>query len=148
MRKIVYIGLKPLKVDNIAKTGLSWTPGQIQEVEDLEKAEKLLEYGNVWADAEKPYDMQKVTLQLVEEKQEDFTVHIAPQGGEPASSLWEPIEIKVTGDVFKKLQDNEMTAVIMTNEDADAFSIWKKSPPVSEVAEEVKRRLGRPKKVA
>lgn len=47
--RISYIGDKPSKVDNVAGTGLTWTPGQVHEVENLEAARKLLAHSGVWA---------------------------------------------------------------------------------------------------
>jgi hypothetical protein len=46
--RIAYIGGKSVKVDNIAGTGLSWTPGQVHEVESPEACRKLLAHSGVW----------------------------------------------------------------------------------------------------
>lgn len=53
MRRVMYIGSKPSKPDNIAGTGLNWTPGQIHEMTDDAKALKLLQHSAVWVDADK-----------------------------------------------------------------------------------------------
>ena len=42
-----YIGIKPVKEDNVARTGLAWTPGQVLEV-DTDKAGLLLKHPDVW----------------------------------------------------------------------------------------------------
>ena len=47
MKMIQYHGPKPLKRDNVASTGLTWTPGQIHHVVD-ETARKLLAYSSIW----------------------------------------------------------------------------------------------------
>lgn len=124
MRKIVYIGNKPQKSDNVAGTGLSWTPGQTHEVEDDKKAEKLLEHTSVWADASKPFEVRKPLA--VADAPPPAQVKIIPQGGEEVSVFWEPIVIPVPGHIFKKLQDKELQAVFMSPVDADAFADWKK----------------------
>lgn len=46
--RIAYIGTKPNKADNVAGTGLSWTPGQVHEVENPEACKKLLAHSCVW----------------------------------------------------------------------------------------------------
>jgi hypothetical protein len=45
---IRYIGRKARKFDNVAGTGLSWLPGQIQAIHDDEKASRLLAYADIW----------------------------------------------------------------------------------------------------
>lgn len=47
MKMIQYHGPKPLKRDNVARTGLVWTPGQVHFVPD-EAAQKLLAYPSIW----------------------------------------------------------------------------------------------------
>ena len=47
MKMIQYHGPKPLKRDNVARTGLTWTPGQVHLVVD-ETARKLLAYSSIW----------------------------------------------------------------------------------------------------
>lgn len=50
--QIRYIGLKPIKQDNVANTGLSWSgAGDVREVTDLVAARKLLSYPLVWEEA-------------------------------------------------------------------------------------------------
>lgn len=123
MRKIVYLGHKDRKFDNIAQTGLAWARGEILEVADDKKAEKLLEHADIWADAEKPFQLRPV-LAVVAPGLEP-RVEILPQGGEFVSATWEPIKLTVPADVFKRLQDKEYVALFVKPEDADAFSAWK-----------------------
>lgn len=47
MAKATYIGTKERKEDNVAGTGLSWTPGQTHEVSAL-AASKLSAHPSVW----------------------------------------------------------------------------------------------------
>lgn len=125
MRKIVYIGTKEQKGDNVAGTGLVWTRGQIIEVQDDAKAAKLLEHSNVWADAATEYKMAP-DISLVKPTQEpEPKVNLIPSGD--VSPFWEPVVIPVPADVFKRIQDKELLAVFMTSEDADAFEVWKKA---------------------
>lgn len=123
--KIVYLGLKEQKSDNVAQTGLIWQRGQVLEVVDPKKAAKLLEYPQVWADADKPYQLAE-PLQVVSTGIEP-RVEIVPQGGTQAGAYWEPIRIPVPEEVWGRLQAKEFEAVFMTPADAEAFSIWKKA---------------------
>lgn len=50
MKLVQYIGNKLMKTDNIARTGLVWTQGQVHPVTD-ESAAKLLAYPSVWIEA-------------------------------------------------------------------------------------------------
>lgn len=47
MKSIQYHGPKVSKRDNVARTGLVWTPGQVHFVPD-EAAQKLLAYPSIW----------------------------------------------------------------------------------------------------
>ena len=47
MKLIQYHGPKPRKRDNVARTGLTWTPGQVHPVAD-DVAAKLLAYSSIW----------------------------------------------------------------------------------------------------
>ena len=125
MRKIVYIGSKAAKFDNVAKTGLSWTRGQVQEVEDDLKAEMLLGHPHVWQAAEKEY---KLAPEIAAVPEPEPRVNIVPQGGEETTIYWDPIVVAVTGDVFKRIQANELQAVFMSPADAQLFSEWKGAP--------------------
>lgn len=54
MKLIKYIGEKKLKRDTVAGTGLTWTPGQVQEVDNAAAA-FLLKYPSVWEeDSDEP----------------------------------------------------------------------------------------------
>lgn len=53
--RIKYVGNKPSKEDNVAGTGLRWTPGQVHEVASLEACAKLVVHSGVWViDQETP----------------------------------------------------------------------------------------------
>jgi hypothetical protein len=74
MTKIRYIGVKPVKFDNVADTGLTWNgAGDVHEVSDPAKASKLLANSLIWdepspAAAKKPEpDAGKTTVQQVVE---------------------------------------------------------------------------------
>lgn len=123
--RVVYIGHKDQKGDNVAQTGLIWVPGQIQEVADEKKAAKLLEHKEVWADADKPYQMVpelKIVAPGIEPRLE-----ILPTGGEFVSSHWEPLRLTVDKDVFARLRSEELTTLFVTPAEADAFAAWKKA---------------------
>ena len=47
MKQVQYVGVKSRKMDNIAGTGLVWTPLQVHPVPD-DAAARLLAYPNVW----------------------------------------------------------------------------------------------------
>jgi hypothetical protein len=48
---VKYIGKKAVKRDNVAGTGLEWTPGQIHVLPTVQ-AIKLLRHPDIWADAD------------------------------------------------------------------------------------------------
>lgn len=118
--RIVYLGTKEVKGDNVAKTGLVWSRGQILEVEEPEKAAKLLEYPEIWADAEKDYTLAEPP----KPREQNPQVNVIPQ--DATSPYWEPVVIPIPGDVFKQVQEKSLIPVFMTPEDADAFSAWKR----------------------
>lgn len=117
--KIVYVGTKPQKGDNVAQTGLVWTRGQIHEVADEKKAAKLLEHPLSWADAEKDYNL------VPELKAVDPTPRVNVIPANAVSPFWEPVVVTVPEDVFIGMRDKKLVAVFMTSEDADAFAEWK-----------------------
>lgn len=47
MKQVQYVGIKSRKMDNIAGTGLVWTPLHVHPVPD-DAAARLLAYSNVW----------------------------------------------------------------------------------------------------
>lgn len=57
MKLVQYIGNKSTKTDNIARTGLVWSQGQVHPVTD-EAAQKLLAYPTVWIEATHEKDQQ------------------------------------------------------------------------------------------
>lgn len=46
---VEYIGTKPVKKDNVAETGLSWTPGQVHYLPVI-IATKLFAHPSIWID--------------------------------------------------------------------------------------------------
>lgn len=125
MKKIVYIGHKEIKADNVAQTGVVWTRGQVQEIVDDKKAEVLLKHPLIWKDADgkKPEEIQELLLPELAAVAPEPRVSIIPQGD--TSPYWEPVVVPVPADVFTKLQTKDLVAVFMTSEDADAFAEWK-----------------------
>lgn len=117
--KIVYVGLKEMKADNIAGTGLVWTRGEIHEVEDPVKAAKLLEHTLIWQNADAKYELLPAPAVV----QPDPRVNIIPSAS--ASPYWEPVVIPVPGDVFARLQKKELVAVFIKADEADAYADWK-----------------------
>lgn len=57
MKMIQYHGPKPLKRDNVARTGLTWAPGQVHPVVD-EAARKLLAYSSIWREVSSDEETQ------------------------------------------------------------------------------------------
>ena len=123
MKRIVYVGAKEQKGDNIAQTGLHWSRGQIHEVADDKKADMLLAHTSTWKDADQPYDLAPA-ISLASAPPEP-KVSIIPHGGQEVSPFWEPVVITVQGETFMKLKDKALIAVFMTKEDADAYDTWK-----------------------
>lgn len=117
--RIVYIGTKEMKGDNIAQTGLTWVRGQVQEVADEKKAAKLLEHPLIWANADAEYEMIP-ELKAVDPKPR---ANFVPSNA--TLPYWEPVVIEVPEDVFARLRDKELVAVFMTGKDADEFADWK-----------------------
>ena len=114
MKKIVYVGLKPQKGDNVAKTGLVWKKqGDVQEVADDEKAAKLLEYPDIWADADAKYELRDAA---------DIKAPV------PTASVLVPgarFEIAMSAEALSQVARGELRAVFMTDADEKAFAEWK-----------------------
>jgi hypothetical protein len=119
MMRIVYVGFKEMKADNVAGTGLVWSRGEIHEVEEEAKVAKLLAHPLIWRDADQPYELMPVPVAVKPEPR----VSIIPVDNQ--APYWEPIVQTVPGDVFDRLQKKELVSVFMTAEDADAFADWK-----------------------
>lgn len=117
--RIVYVGLKDLKADNVAGTGLVWTRGQIHEVEDAAKAAKLLEHKLIWQDADSKYEL------VPEPKAVPPAPRVSIIPKDAVSPYWEPVVMAVPEEVFAGLQKKELVAVFMTEVDADKFADWK-----------------------
>ena len=112
--KVVYIGLKPQKGDNVAGTQLVWAPGQVHEIADEKIAAKLVEHADIWADAAKPY-------KLLEQ-------------GDPSRAPLPSVTITVPGakfiveeppEVLSGIAQGALIAVFMTKEDRALFEEWK-----------------------
>lgn len=123
--KIAYIGIKEIKGDNIAQTGLVWTRGQVQEVADEKKALKLLEHPLIWANVEGKSVEEIAALMVQELKAVPPEPRVSFIPDAPASPYWEPFVTVVPEEVLKKLQTKELVPVFMSDADADAFSDWK-----------------------
>jgi hypothetical protein len=91
MTQIRYIGLKPVKQDNVANTGLIWNgAGDVHEVADLAAAAKLLSYPLVWeettdaqAAAGKSTVEQVVELDALRERAKELGVDVKGTWGIP-----------------------------------------------------------------
>lgn len=121
--KILYIGNKPIKTDNIAATGLTWQRGEIQEVADEKKAAKLLEHKTIWADATGKSDTEIAGMLLPELKAvpADPIVRVIPEG----DAFMDAFVMVVPVEVLRELHSKNLTAVFMKPVDADAFAEWK-----------------------
>ena len=120
MRKVVYVGGKPVKADNVAGTGLTWARGEIHDIVDDKAADKLLEHKGVWADAN--YDYKLAEPEAVKTTSVP-RLNIVPQDSKDLH--WEPITIAVPEEVFSALQSKEIITVFIKPDEADAYSAWK-----------------------
>lgn len=121
--KIVYIGHKEVKGDNVAATGLTWTRGQVQEVADEKKAAKLCEHKLIWkcVDGLKDKDIQALLLPELKAVVPDPVVRVIPEG----DAFMEPFVMAVPVDMLRELHNKTLTAVFMKSADADAFADWR-----------------------
>jgi hypothetical protein len=129
MRKIVYIGSKAVKADNVAGTGMIWTRGETKDVVDDTKAELLLKHSGVWADANKPFELAPIVgladvVQAPTPEPEPKVEFMANAGD--LGRTFKPVTIVVKPDEFQKLRDKEWIAVFMSPTEADAYALWKK----------------------
>lgn len=126
--KIVYIGIKEIKADNIAQTGLIWKRGEVHDVTDEKKALKLLEHSLIWAkvDNKSPEEIAALLLPEFKAVPPEPRVSFIPDARD-ASPYWEPVVVVVPEDIHQRMQAKELLAVFMTAEDADAFDAWKKN---------------------
>lgn len=131
MKKVVYVGTKEIKADNISGTptspgtGLVWTRGQVHEIQDEKKADRLLEHPLVWRDASNLSDADIAALLLPELKAVPPEPRVSFIPETSATPYLEPAVVVVPEDVLKKLQAKELVPVFMTDADADAFAEWK-----------------------
>lgn len=123
--QIAYIGIKEIKGDNIAQTGLVWTRGQVHEVADEKKSLKLLEHSLIWAkvDGKSAEEIAGLMVQELKAVPPEPRASFIPDA--PASPYWEPFVTVVPEEVLKKLQAKELVPVFMSEADADAFGEWK-----------------------
>lgn len=137
MKRIVYIGNKPLKVDNVAKTGLTWTRGDIHEVED-EPADILLSHPTIWADASAEYSLMPElnVVSLPEPK-----VVLRDQ-----DTTMDNYILDVPSALLKKLHSKELIPIFMSPEDADDFEMWKldRDTAPKETDLSIEKKRGRP----
>jgi len=117
--RVVYVGLKEMKADNVAGTGLVWTRGEVHEVEDEEKAAKLFAHPLIWQNADEKYELVPEPKVVPAEPR----VSISPEN--PKDAYWDPIVEVVPAEVFTQLQTKELVMVFMTPADADRFAAWK-----------------------
>ena len=111
--RIVYIGSKSLKADNVSHSGLVWARGEIHEVVDPKKAEKLLEHPHVWADADKPYKLEP-ELAVVAPVQKNLVAYTANENH----------MIPVNEHVFAALKAGKLVVQFVTPERLEAFAEW------------------------
>lgn len=121
MIKVVYVGLKEVKSDNVAQTGLIWTRGQVHEIADDAKAAKLLEHPLIWKDASKAYEMLKEFTPVDPSPR----INVIPDGMPTEGVYWDPFVIPVPAAVFDGVRNGSLQAVFMAPADADAYAAWK-----------------------
>ena len=113
MAKVVYIGLKQHKADNVAETGLTWERGQIHEVADEKKAALLLAHKGIWANADEPYKV----LEAEDVKPPAPVVTVTVPGAR--------FEIGQPAEVVAGIARGEYVAVFMTPKEKQAFEEFK-----------------------
>lgn len=113
MKRVVYVGMKPQKGDNVAKTGLTWKRGEVLEIED-EKAAKLFEHPDIWRDADEKYDLR--TPEDI--KPPTPVVKIEVPGAK--------FDVPQSAEVVSAIARGEMRAVFMTPDEEKSFEEWKK----------------------
>lgn len=124
--QVVYVGLKEIKADNIAQTGLIWKRGEVHDVADEKKAAKLLEHPLIWQDVsgKKSEEIEALLLPEFVAVAPEPRVSFVQESGD--SPFWDPHVVVVPEEILKKLQSKELEAYFLTPEDADLFSLWKK----------------------
>jgi hypothetical protein len=124
MKKIVYVGLKEIKGDNVAQTGLTWARGQVRDVVDDAKAVLLLKHPLIWQDASGKNEKEIAALLLPEFKAVAPipAVNVVAEG----AAVWDPFTVPVPNDVLGKVRAGELIPVFMTEADADGYADWKK----------------------
>lgn len=123
--KIVYVGHKEIKSDNVAQSGLIWKRGEVHEIADPLKAAKLIEHKLIWqnADGKKPEEIAAMVLPEIKAVPPEPRVHFIPSESE--NPFWDPIVVTVPGELYVKLREKQIQAVFITPEDADLFKEWK-----------------------
>lgn len=124
MKKIVYVGNKELKGDNISQTGLVWMRGQVHQVDDDVKAAKLLEHTLIWQDAtgKSAAEVEQMLLPPIQAVAPEPIVRVVPDD----DPLLDAFVIPVPGEVLKQLHAKTLIPVFMSETDADGFAAWKK----------------------
>lgn len=121
--KVLYIGHKSIKTDNIAATGLTWQRGEVHEVADEKKAAKLIEHKTIWADATGKSDVEiaDMLLPALKAVAPEPVVRVIPEG----DAFMDAFVMVVPVEILRELHSKNLTAVFMKPVDADAFAEWK-----------------------
>lgn len=124
MRQVVYIGLKEIKGDNVAATGLTWKRGEVRQVDDDKKAGLLLQHPLIWGDATGKNEKEIAAMMLPEFKAVEPVpaVNVVEDG----AKVWDPFTVPVPPDVLAKVRSGDLIPVFMTEADADGYAAWKK----------------------
>lgn len=147
-KTIVYVGNRDIKEDNIAQTGLIWARGEKHTVEDEKKAAMLLAHPEVWADADKPYELRPCAVEPIGQAAPVPRVQLMPQGGAEASPFWEPITFSIPAETFDQVRDKALEVVFMSPDDAELFKAWKADRAVKSAQAERMRSAKAEKKAA
>ena len=121
--KIVYVGTKEVKGDNVAATGLTWRRGEVHEVMDEKKCAKLLEHKLIWqnADGKSAKQIEAMLLPELKALPPDPIVRVIPNDDAFMDAFVLPVPVAV----LRELHNKTLTAVFMKPVDADAFADWK-----------------------
>lgn len=142
MKKIVYVGNKETKGDNVAGTGLVWRRGEVHEIADDIKCAKLLDHSTIWRDAtdKDPAQISGMLLPELRAVATPPSVHL--MANEATGLSWKPIVIEISADEYSKLAAGTYDTYFMSKTDAALFSAWKLQQTAVEAVDSAPRQTG------
>lgn len=130
--RIVYVGAKLVKNDNICGTKLSWSRGEVLDITDDKISMKLLEHPDIWRDASNKShaEIKAMLLPLPSSTPVEAPkprLQMQPQGGSDASPFWDPIVIPIDEQTFRDLQNKKCDIMFVEPGDVKLFNDFKKA---------------------